>query len=328
MYNKLFSKIVTSSVWLCPTDHRIVWITFLALMDQDGFCQMASVANLAHTARVDLPAAAAAVKAFESPDPHGTDQDYEGRRIERVPGGWMVLNAAKYRALATAEQNRIATRERVRKHRAAHAVTVIVTGRNESVTPSEADAEATTETDRPLEGELIPARKTGKKPKTLDRAQAVALRGTRLPQPYELTAEMAQIAVAEGVNAGREHQRFCNYWWAQPGAKGVKLDWLATWRNWCMKAADGGHSRTVTTRRSADEIEAQARARGEDPDALDPPQSASPAQGELYGHLLKPAAPRPEYRPDPGAVGLSSMKSDQGPPQLRPGVTGMVRRGG
>ena len=30
-----------------------------------------------------------------------------------------------------------------------------------------------------------------------------------------------------------EGERFRDHWRAQSGAKGVKADWLATWRNWC-----------------------------------------------------------------------------------------------
>jgi len=32
--------------------------------------------------------------------------------------------------------------------------------------------------------------------------------------------------------------RFVDYWRAQPGAKGRKTDWQATWRNWCRKDAE------------------------------------------------------------------------------------------
>jgi hypothetical protein len=30
-----------------------------------------------------------------------------------------------------------------------------------------------------------------------------------------------------------EGQRFHRFWKAQPGQKGLKLDWFATWQNWC-----------------------------------------------------------------------------------------------
>ena len=43
MYNKLFTKILDSSIWLESDGTRIVWMTLLAAMDQDGFAQFASV---------------------------------------------------------------------------------------------------------------------------------------------------------------------------------------------------------------------------------------------------------------------------------------------
>ena len=36
----------------------------------------------------------------------------------------------------------------------------------------------------------------------------------------------------------KEYSVFRDYWKSCPGQKGVKLDWLATWRNWLRKAAD------------------------------------------------------------------------------------------
>ena len=33
-----------------------------------------------------------------------------------------------------------------------------------------------------------------------------------------------------------EHRKFADYWIAQPGAKGRKVDWNATWRNWIRNA--------------------------------------------------------------------------------------------
>jgi hypothetical protein len=141
MYNKLFSKIVTSSIWLEPTPTRMIWITFLALMDEDGFAQIASVANLAHTARIDIADATAAVKILESPDENSGDKDHEGRRIERVPGGWIVLNAVKYKELVTRTHAKEKTRERVKRFREKTKCNADVTPANDLVTPSETDTE-------------------------------------------------------------------------------------------------------------------------------------------------------------------------------------------
>lgn len=117
MYNKLFTKILDSSIWLEPEATRLVWLTFIAAMDEDGFAQFASVGNLAHRANIPLDETIAAVACLESPDVHSSDPDNEGRRIERVPGGWMVLNAPKYREMVTRLVAKEGNRRRVARFR-------------------------------------------------------------------------------------------------------------------------------------------------------------------------------------------------------------------
>lgn len=153
MYNKLFTKILDSSVWLEDKATRIVWFTFLAAMDEDGYAHFAAIGNLASRARVTDKEALDAVKLLEAPDENSSDPDNEGRRIERVPGGWIVLNAPKYRDLVTRIVIREQTRKRVEKHRLSKKTGVTlgnahVTLSNESVTPSETEA---------LSGSSVPA---------------------------------------------------------------------------------------------------------------------------------------------------------------------------
>lgn len=150
MYNKIFTKILDSSIWLEPSPTRIVWLTIIAAMDEDGFAQFASPANLAHRARVEPDECNAAVTVLESPDPNSADPDNEGRRIERVPGGWVVLNAAKYRDLVTRSTIQEQTRLRVAKHRkklsdSGGVCNAPVTQRNEKLTPSDTDTDTDTE---------------------------------------------------------------------------------------------------------------------------------------------------------------------------------------
>lgn len=136
MYNKLFSKILDSSIWLEDAHIRLVWITFLAVMDQDGMVALSGIGNVALRARVSEEQAADAIKCLEEPDDKNPDQDNEGRRIERIAGvGWFVLNAAKYRDIIKAEDARAANRERVRRHRSKG--NADVTTGNESVMPSD-----------------------------------------------------------------------------------------------------------------------------------------------------------------------------------------------
>jgi hypothetical protein len=49
------------------------------------------------------------------------------------------------------------------------------------------------------------------------------------------------------VDGQRETAKFINYYQALAGAKGVKLDWVATWRNWMMNAADRAPQGKPTT---------------------------------------------------------------------------------
>jgi hypothetical protein len=118
LYNKLFTRILDSSIWLEDDATRIVWITLLAVMDEDGLSRFASVANIARRAKVSYAAAAVALKKFESPDPLTLEAENHGRRIERVPGGWIVLNADKYRGRVTGEETRKQDAERARRYRA------------------------------------------------------------------------------------------------------------------------------------------------------------------------------------------------------------------
>lgn len=159
MYNKLFTKILDSSIWMEDTPTRLVWITFLAVMDEEGMCQFASVANLAHRARLTVAEAEAAVKCLEGEDAHSSDPEFEGRRIEHVPGGWIVLNADKYRKLVTREVARERTRERVARFREKKRAETHGNGRvavsNAPVTPKKrrvtpSDAVAGAETEEPL----------------------------------------------------------------------------------------------------------------------------------------------------------------------------------
>lgn len=112
-YTKLHASILDSSVWLTDKETRLVWITMLAMADQDGVVN-ASVGGLAHRARVTHEECLAALDVFMKPDPDSRDGT-TGERIERVPGGWLVLNHANYRDIRTREQ--IATAARVKRHR-------------------------------------------------------------------------------------------------------------------------------------------------------------------------------------------------------------------
>ena len=62
------------------------------------------------------------------------------------------------------------------------------------------------------------------------RSMGTRLAEDRLPALWEAHAVNAERMTSE--EARREWDRFHDYWVAQPGVKGRKVDWFATWRNW------------------------------------------------------------------------------------------------
>jgi hypothetical protein len=61
--------------------------------------------------------------------------------------------------------------------------------------------------------------------------------GARLPDDFHATPAMIAWARENTPNVGHaETEAFIDHWRAQPGARGKKLDWLATWRNWMRRA--------------------------------------------------------------------------------------------
>lgn len=108
-YTKLSSSIIGSTVWRESSDTRVVWITMLALAGADGVVE-ASVPGLADLARVPIQACEEALQTFQSADPYSRTEDHDGRRIEPVKGGWLILNHASYRE----RENKDARREYLR----------------------------------------------------------------------------------------------------------------------------------------------------------------------------------------------------------------------
>jgi uncharacterized protein YdaU (DUF1376 family) len=75
------------------------------------------------------------------------------------------------------------------------------------------------------------------------------------PEKVKSTARGARLAVLAGLppewrewaksnrpdlNPESVFEEFKDYWQATAGSKGVKLDWFATWRNWCRRQNGSG----------------------------------------------------------------------------------------
>lgn len=115
-YTKLFSEILTSSIWMESNATRILWITMLAMADQNGEV-MAAVSGLAHMANITRDECQEGLKVLMQPDPDSRTKDNDGRRIDEIDGGWIVLNHHIYRAKTTTDPKAAAARLRMRKMR-------------------------------------------------------------------------------------------------------------------------------------------------------------------------------------------------------------------
>ena len=111
------------------------------------------------------------------------------------------------------------------------------TGKNTPFSPpheTEAAETASAET-QTVAADAAPATANTSKPSKPSKA-----RGTRLPdgwQPDQALADWTKVNAPAAANA-LELDRFRDYWTAQPGAKGRKTDWAATWRNWARRCQE------------------------------------------------------------------------------------------
>lgn len=67
---------------------------------------------------------------------------------------------------------------------------------------------------------------------------SLSKRGTRIDPDWmpDLALINQMRDECPGVDLEVEHRKFVDHWIAQPGQKGVKLDWAATWRNWIRRS--------------------------------------------------------------------------------------------
>jgi hypothetical protein len=136
MFAKVFHQIFDSSIRQRP-DTRFTFIDMLILADRHGIVDMTHEAIAARTNR-PLRVIKETILELEGPDPRSRTPDFNGARIKRLDDhrdwGWFIINYEKFRLIASEEQRREKTKERVRKYRARKAVTQ----RNADVTHGDA----------------------------------------------------------------------------------------------------------------------------------------------------------------------------------------------
>ena len=119
MYTKLYSSILSSSVWSEDSDTCKVWITLLAMSDRQG-CVYGSTLGIARIAALPVEIVEAALNKFLSPDDRSQDKARggDGTRLKPLPnGGWKLVNFNYYRDISKADDRRDKVREAVSRYR-------------------------------------------------------------------------------------------------------------------------------------------------------------------------------------------------------------------
>jgi len=115
-FTKLFSSIITSSIWSEDDKTRIMWITMLAISDANGHVSGA-VPGMAAIARMSLKEAEKAIINLCKADPYSRSKDKQGTRLIVADGGWDIVNYRKYRATRDPEIRREQNRKAQEKYR-------------------------------------------------------------------------------------------------------------------------------------------------------------------------------------------------------------------
>ncbi len=138
-FTKLFSDILCSSIWNEDDKTRIVWITLLAMKGPNNIAR-ASMDGLAHQARVSVDDCEKAVRKLSEPDRYSGDPEFDGRRIEQVNHGWLILNGEKYRLRRDEEDRKEYMATYMRQYRKRKQSKLLLAPVN-TVSPSEADTD-------------------------------------------------------------------------------------------------------------------------------------------------------------------------------------------
>lgn len=140
-YTKLFNSILASTIWEEDDKTRIVWITLLAMADKFGVAD-GSVPGIATLARVTQADCQKALAKLQAPDKDSRSDEYEGRRIRKIDGGWLILNHEKYRAKIDDDERREYLRVKKAESRRR-----LAAGVNASQQPSKKSTQAEAEPD-------------------------------------------------------------------------------------------------------------------------------------------------------------------------------------
>lgn len=221
-----------------------------------GFYGMveASGPGIIRRAGLDQAAGMKALEALCNPETESRSRDFDGRRMVRIDGGYLILNYGKYRERDYGAAERMRA---LRARRKSNGVTPngydVTPNTSRTVTHAEAEAEAEPREDPPSlrsggpggaevlngqheqgyrENPALPhdaeAAKTGRK-------QGKRLASRRVPEDFAITPKLRQLEVElpDDFDLDGETSKFRDHEF-----RVAHSDWPATWRKWMRTARD------------------------------------------------------------------------------------------
>ncbi len=115
-FTKLFENILESSVWAAPDDFFRAWIALLAKAGPDGVARI-SATWIAEKCHVPIERAREILAEMEGPDKDSRSENDDGQRIQRIDGGYYIINYLKYREMRDDTERKKQIREAVQRFR-------------------------------------------------------------------------------------------------------------------------------------------------------------------------------------------------------------------
>lgn len=244
MYAKLFASLYQGTLRGC-SDEILVFTNLLAHADSTGVVDKHWRA-ISEEVGISRERVEAAITNLEAPDAESRSPEEGGRRIVKMDEhrvwGWRIVNYGKYRSIRSEEDRRAQNRAAQERWR---------NKQNKPRKPPSAQAEAEAEAISREESERAQARQTKGKANG---------QGTRLPEDWQPSPDLADFARDQGLDPTETRERFRDYWIAKPGSAGCKLNWEATWRNWCRNDAGKPGRKGVRSASTGGDAGAFARA--------------------------------------------------------------------
>ena len=185
-----------------------------------GFIHAAGV-GIIRRAMVEQELGLCALERLGSIDPESRSSEFDGRRLVRVDGGYIVLNFIKYREKDATGADRVRRWRERQKAKTSNALpadanALPVTLSNQAEAEAEAEAEV-------------------KKEKRSPNGSRFSL--TELPEGWKGYCHEKR----PDLNPDSVFENFKDFWSAKAGKDGRKADWPATWRTWVRneKASNG-----------------------------------------------------------------------------------------